>query len=176
MRLVAGAGLITVVATAAGSVLGLIPSFVGLIPSLAPPPPPEPITLRAIDYARGPDIQRAAEHAIGRRYGDVIMNRDPPGDRRNWAEWILPVAAPGRYRLVVEYAILEPRPVDVYLGPLLVAPRALNRTTGCDFAECQIKVTVAEVTLRAGNTTLRIDRPEGVFPHIRQIELIPTPP
>jgi len=174
VRLVAGAGLVTVLATAAGSVLGLIPSFMSLMPWVAPPPPPEPIALRAIDYAQGPEIQRAAEHPTARQYGNVIMNRDPPGNRRNWAEWQVNVVAPGRYRGVIEYAIKEPRPVDVFIGRQLVAARALNQSTGCDYAECQLKLDVGAVTLRTGTVTLRIDRPEGPFPHIRQIELLPA--
>jgi hypothetical protein len=164
-------GILTGIASAATALTALWAAFLR-----APPPAPrQPILVNAVDYANGPDVARAIQDERTAHFGNVIMNRSPPDNARpNWAEWRLDAGPGGQYRLRVEYAAAEPRPVQVRVNDRIVVPQALNATTPCWEARCIEWRDVGTVTLMAGENILKLDRPEGVFPHIRTLQLLPA--
>ncbi len=163
-------GVLTGLASAATAMTALWAAF-GRTP---PPPPRQAILVNAVDYANGPDVVPAMREGIA-RFGNVIMNRSPPDNSRpNYAEWRIAAGPGGVYRLRVEYAAGEPRPVQVLVNGAIVETQALNATTGCWEAECIAWRDVGTVTLTAGENTLKLSRPEGVFPHIRTLQLQPA--
>jgi hypothetical protein len=159
-------------------VAAVVTALAGAWAVLAPrpaPPPAAPILLRAVEFANGPDVAPAQRTSAPREFGDVLMNREPPdNDRPNWAEWNFVSRAGGAYLLRIEYAAGEPRPLTVLVNGEIAIPVALNAVTGCWEARCQAWRDVGVVSLRRGANLLRLDRPEGVFPHIRFLELRPT--
>lgn len=167
-------GLLTAAAAFLTAAAGVIGAWEKLRPERSPRPR-EPITVAATSYTSGPDVARALDDPQTSWFGDVIMNRPPPDNARaNWAEWRIPVASGGRYRLEIEYAAGEARPVQVQLQGQLVNPSALNATTGCWEHRCQRWADVGVVALQAGDSLLRLDRRDGVFPHIRALRFTPV--
>jgi hypothetical protein len=108
-------------------------------------------------------------------YGaDVVLNAPPYTARPNVAAYnfVVPQRRAGKYRLDVEYAAQQSRPVAIYLNGKLIAKRALAATTGCWTPNCQQVKTQVDVTLRAGENYLVVRR-SGVIPHIRKFVFLP---
>lgn len=166
-------GLLTGAAALVGA---LATAWVALRPSSVPEAKRERMLIPAVEYANGPDVAAAMRTSAPRSFGNVLMNREPPdNNRRNWAEWKLPATARGAWLLRIEYAAGEPRPVQVQLNGNLVHQGALNAATGCWEDRCQQWRDVGRIVLAPGqDNVLRLDRPEGVFPHIRTLELQPV--
>ncbi|PWS37756.1 hypothetical protein DFH01_00065 [Falsiroseomonas bella] len=131
--------------------------------------------ISALDYSNGPDVSPASRTSAPHAFGNILMNRDPPDNSRpNWAEWRIQGGTGSVWLLRVEYAAGEPRPVQVLVNGRVVVPSALNATTGCWDSQCQQWRDVGTIALEPGENVLRLDRPEGVFPHIRMLEFVPV--
>jgi hypothetical protein len=133
-----------------------------------------PITVLAKNF----DPKGSLNVALGgpnNSYGaDVLLNAPPYTARPNTATYnfMVPQRRAGKYRLDVEYAAQQSRPVAIYLNGKLVAKNALSATTGCWLPSCQqVKVQV-DVMLRSGENTLVVKR-QAVFPHLRKFIFLP---
>lgn len=82
-----------------------------------------------------------------------------------------PVA--GRYRLDVEFAAMEARPVTILINGMVVRSDALNETTGGWSEANQSFRTQGYFDLRAGENRIRLER-SNVFPHIRALRFVPS--
>ena len=128
------------------------------------------ISIEATLYSRGCDIAPASGQAA--QYGrGVIVNAPPYNSRPNCAEYQFHAPSKGLYRLEIEYAAAQSRPVQVVLNRVLVNRGALSATTGCWTPNCQRWTVVGQYHLRAGNNTLLIKRSD-VFPHIRALRFL----
>ena len=123
------------------------------------------LTIAAGDFTQSCDVAVTGIYGAG-----VITNAPPYNDRPNCAEYQLNVQTAGAYRLEIEYAADQPRPVQVSVNGLMIAANALADATGCWYPECQQWTTVGLVDLPAGPVTLRVER-EHVFPHLRALRL-----
>ena len=140
------------------------------LPPLPTPPPPTPAKQRAakieIAAVKFTSSQNVAGNVFA-QFGDVITNDPPAVAHANMAEWKFR-AIGGPYRLYVEYAAAESRPVNVFVNGQTVARGVLGDTTGCWMLQCQHVVAIATVTLADGANVIRIDSP-SIFPHIRTL-------
>ena len=145
-------------------------------------PPSQPLTeveIHAVDRDRGLNVYPPVPATLGGPqgpYGDVLMIA-PPYDttpRKAWAEWDFETTGSGTYKMIVNYASGESRPVAISINGTLWKPNALatTPTPGCFAYTCRGNVTVGNITLRKGYNTVRFSR-ENNFPHLSQITFIP---
>lgn len=134
--------------------------------------PSETIVIAAASFKTSSNVAPGAGRAAS--YGsDVVLNAPPYNARPNMVEYDFNAAAAGKYSLSIEVAAAQARPVRVLLNGALVNGNALNVATGGWTPEFQKWVPVpAEISLRAGANTLRIER-DNVFPHIRTLKFEP---
>ncbi|MBI2263925.1 MAG: tetratricopeptide repeat protein [Armatimonadetes bacterium] len=135
-------------------------------PTPAAPPGPARLTFNTGRYAR---LEGAAPGSYS--WPSVFVNPDAT-NRPNAVEFDFQAPCNCKYRLDIEYAALQSRPVRIFLDGRLVTGNALNETTGGWSLEYQRwKRGIAVLSLTEGRThTLRIAR-DSVFPHIRTVEL-----
>ena len=145
-----------VLATARGLALGaVLVGFGSGGPALAGPG--AALEIAAADFVRACDVAPAAGSAG--QYGQgVILNAPPYSDRPNCAEYDFAAPAAGVYRLEIEYAAAEPRPVRVSVNGRLITEAALADATGCWTPNCQQWTGVADIALAAGRNTLLLER------------------
>ncbi len=105
------------------------------------------------------------------RAGMVYNASDVP--RPNLVQYDFEVEAAGPYRLLVEYAALDSRPVNIELNGTLIAQGALSATTGGWCNSDAQRAPVANVQLKKGKNVLVIRR-ESVFPHLAKIRFEPV--
>jgi Caspase domain len=127
------------------------------------------ITVRAMDYTRGSGVAVSSVPEWGTT---TIYNAPPYTPRVNIAEYDFTATA-GTYRLEVEFAAEESRPVEIYVNGVLVKADGLSDTTGGWSDVFQRWVSQGQVQLKAGRNTLKFKR-ESYFPHIRTFRLIPN--
>jgi hypothetical protein len=127
------------------------------------------ISLRAAAFTRGSGIEVGVVPAWGLT---SIHNAPPYLPRANLAEYDFTASAGGRYRLEVEYAAAESRPVEISLNGVVVNAAGLAQVTGGWSDESQQWAAQGDVTLKPGLNTLRFKR-DNYFPHIRSIRLVP---
>lgn len=133
----------------------------------------EPIVLlaNAVDLKRSRDIEVGG--SLATQYGaNVLHNAAPYGVRPNAAEWTFFAPAAGRYRLEVEFAALEKRPVKVVINGRTVRSDALDETTGGWSEEYQRFRPQGSYDLKAGENRIRLES-SHVFPHIRSLRFVP---
>jgi hypothetical protein len=102
----------------------------------------------------------------------TIHNGPPYGPRMNSAEYDFTACA-GTYRLEVEYAAAESRPVDIYVNGGLAIRDGLQATTGGWSAAEQRWLAQGEVRLVSGHNILQFRR-DNYFPHILAFRLVPV--
>ena len=133
----------------------------------------QPIVLPAtsVDLKRSRDIEVGG--GLGSQFGANVLHNAPPyGLRPNAAEWTFSVPAAGRYRLDIEFAALEKRPVKIVINGKTVRTNALNDTTG-GWAEANQRFREqGSYDLRAGVNRVRLES-TNVFPHIRTLRFVP---
>jgi uncharacterized caspase-like protein len=133
----------------------------------------EPIVLLAndVNLKRSRDVEVGGR--IARQYGaSVLHNAAPYGLRPNAAEWIFSAPAAGSYRLDIEFAALERRPVRIIINGRAVRDDALNETTGGWTEDYQRFRPQGTFDLKAGENRIRLES-TSVFPHIRTLRLSP---
>jgi len=146
---------------------GKPPEDASATPAAPPPPPSGPIAIPAAEFMRSCDVASASGQAAV--YGaDVILNAPPYTNRPNCAEYQFRAPSAGVYRLEIEYASAEPRPVRLILNGALASATALSGITGCWTPNCQQWTEVGDFNLHAGLNTLLIER-NAPIPHIRAI-------
>lgn len=137
---------------------------------------PIPIKTRvdvpASDFVRGTNVALGGppNSAFGQ---DVLLNGPPYTQQRNAAEFEFRAQAGGNYRLVAEFASVEPRPAQIFLNGSLVLKNALASSTGCWTPNCQRMIDQGTVVLRQGSNVMRVER-NSIFPHIRSFSFIPV--
>lgn len=124
------------------------------------------------------DLKRSRDIEIGGRlasqYGARVLHNAPPYVARpNAAEWVFMAPVAGRYRLDVEFAAMEARPVTILINGMVVRSDALNETTGGWLEANQSFRTQGYFDLRAGENRIRLER-SNVFPHIRALRFVPS--
>jgi hypothetical protein len=125
----------------------------------------------AVDLKRSRDIEVGG--ALASQFGANVLHNAPPyGVRPNAAEWVFFAPAVGRYRLDIEFAALEKRPVKVAINARTVRTDALNETTGGWSEEYQRFRPQGSYDLRAGENRIRLES-TNVFPHIRTLRFVP---
>jgi hypothetical protein len=129
----------------------------------------KPISLRAAAYTRSSGIEVGVVPAWGLT---SIHNAPPYTPRRNMAEYDFTASAGGRYRIEVEYAAAESRPVVISLNGAVVNAAGLAEITGGWSDEFQRRSAQGDVTLKQGLNTLQFKR-DNYFPHIRGIRFVP---
>ena len=133
----------------------------------------QPIVLLAssVDLKRSRDIEVGG--GLASQYGANVLHNAPPyGLRPNAAEWSFSAEAVGRYRLDIEFAALERRPVKIVINGRTVRSDALNETTGGWSEEYQRFRPQGTYDLRAGENRIRLES-TSVFPHIRTLRFVP---
>jgi hypothetical protein len=129
------------------------------------------VLANSVDLKRSRDIEVGGGLAI--QYGANVLHNAPPyGVRANAAEWVFFAPAVGRYRLDIEFAALEKRPVKVVVNGRTVRSDALNETTGGWSEEYQRFRPQGSCDLRAGENRIRLES-TNVFPHIRTLRFVP---
>ncbi len=155
-------------------------------PQPAPPRIPQPIVIRAVDYAKD---ARSWGIAITTQpgnpnwvWGEGIANGGPPWDasRQNRASFDVHVPQAGIYSLAIEYASGEPRPIDIVVNNSLWKVGALTKSTGgfCANVTADSRCprshatweTVGPMQLRQGINNITLHR-GAVFPHIKTLRL-----
>lgn len=134
----------------------------------------QPILLPAssVDLKRSRDIEIGG--GLASQYGANVLHNAPPyGLRPNAAEWVFSAPTAGRYRLDIEFAALEARPVKIVINGKVVRADALNETTGGWSEANQSFRTQGFYNLRAGENRVRLER-ANVFPHIRALRFVPS--
>ncbi len=133
----------------------------------------QPIVLLAnsVDLKRSRDIEVGG--SLAGQFGTNVLHNAPPyGVRPNSAEWVFFAPAVGRYRLDIEFAALEKRPVKIVINGRTVRSDALNETTGGWSQEYQRFRPQGSYDLRAGENRIRLES-ASVFPHIRTLRFVP---
>jgi hypothetical protein len=133
----------------------------------------QPIVLLAnsVDLKRSRDIEVGG--GLASQYGaNVMHNAAPYGVRPNAAEWVFFSPTVGRYRLDIEFAALEKRPVKIVINGRTVRSDALNETTGGWSEDYQRFRPQGSYDLRAGENRIRLES-TNVFPHIRTLRFAP---
>ena len=90
-----------------------------------------------------------------------------------WAEFDFASPRTGVYQLELRYAAATSRPLRLTLNGIVVKERAAAEITGNWFPEGQQQFAEANVTLRQGRNTLRLES-EGAFPHVSRIAFVPA--
>jgi uncharacterized caspase-like protein len=132
----------------------------------------QPIVLSAssVDLKRSRDIEVGG--GLASQYGANVLHNAPPyGLRPNAAEWSFSAPAVGRYRLDIEFAALEKRPVQIVINGQIVRSDALNETTGGWSEQYQSFRPQGFYDLRAGENRIRLES-ASVFPHIRALRFV----
>ena len=148
-------------------------------PSEVPPfvkqeaPRPKIIIVNASEFDRSASINVDLASGTAAVFGDgVLLNAPPYGHRRNAAEWKFDVPVAGVYKLQIEYASGEWRPVSIRINGQPWMESALGTPT-CGFtSDCQSWHDLGSVSLKEGIQTIRLSR-EDVFPHVRTLQFIP---
>lgn len=105
------------------------------------------------------------------RYGEVITNNSG-ADQENLAEFTFELPGGCAYKLEVEYAAAESRPVDITFNDRLVTENGLPGVTGGWGPSDQKWQHQCDITSVEGDNKLRFHR-TSVFPHIRAVKLTP---
>ena len=133
---------------------------------------PGTITIRAIDIVRGCDVAPAS--GVTAIYGQgVLINAPPYTERPNCAEYSFIAPSSGNYRLEIEYAAAQSRPVQVTLNGVLVNQSAIAQITGGWMPENQRWTEVGTYRLKKGSNSLLLER-KAVFPCIRALRWTPV--
>ncbi|MDB5807075.1 MAG: hypothetical protein JWN73_4397 [Betaproteobacteria bacterium] len=143
----------------------------GLIPIVKYPPPPtkQRVEIRAQDFVRGTNVG-IDQCVVG---PGTLANGKPCNARPNAAEFDFTANVPGAYRLDINFASGQVRPVKVTLNGKVVRDQALSETTG-GFLNSDLKWSqIGRVALKKGDNTIRLERGD-VFPHIHDLRLIPV--
>lgn len=170
------AAVYAAISTDRGSATAFLPPR----PRPIPQTDPQPLVVRAVDFLPAGSVGIAPTSANANRiWGDGIANLDSI-PRANKAAYGIHAPRGGIYKLEIEYAAGESRPVDVYLNGSLVKQSALPGTTGgfcmnpTGDSRCLVSNTVwtdiAPVQLREGVNELILTR-GAPFPHIKTIRL-----
>ncbi|TPQ39907.1 peptidase [Bradyrhizobium guangdongense] len=133
----------------------------------------QPILLSAssVDLKRSRNIEIGG--GLASQYGANVLHNAPPyGTRPNAAEWVFSAPAAGRYRLDIEFAAMEARPVKIIINGRIVRTDALNETTGGWSEANQTFRAQGSYDLRGGDNRIRLER-ANVFPHIRALRFVP---
>ncbi|MCY1060019.1 hypothetical protein [Nannocystis sp. SCPEA4] len=130
--------------------------------------PPRLIELAAHSFTRSRNIEIG-----GLPYGDDVIHNAPPYHAcPNMAEYQLspqfPAGQKADYRLEIEYAAANSRPVKVEFNGKLVNDNALAAATGGWYPAHQKWGNVGVVEVRSGMNHIRISR-NNVFPHVRRL-------
>jgi len=143
------------------------------IPDEPPPPPPPPppplkeVEIRAVDFNRRDGIEANTALCEILCIHNIL---NPNIARPNMAEYNIPFERKGFYKIFIEYAAAQSRPVEIRLNGKLVRGDGLSIVTGdwCNFQwHEQVIVEVIQ-----GNNTLNLYR-SNVFPHIKTIKFEP---
>ncbi len=129
------------------------------------------ITVLATQFINPQDVALSAITSYG---ADVLLNAPDYHGRPNAAEWVFTVDRAGRFRFQTEYAAASARPVVIAINGIVVRSGAMATATGCWETNCQKWIEEGEVTLPAGQITMRVSRSD-VFPHIRAFRFTPVP-
>jgi hypothetical protein len=128
------------------------------------------IIVQAKNFSRGSGIE--IETGGHPEWGlNTIHNAPPYEPAVNLAEYNFNACARA-YRLDVEYAAAESRPVEIYINGKLAIPNGLQATTGGWSDARQRWLSQGEVRLTRGSNTLQFKR-NNYFPHIRTFRLVP---
>jgi len=143
----------------------------GLARIYTPPPPPlkQPVAIRAQDFVRGTNV--AIDQCVAGP--GTLANAPPCNAAANAAEFDFVVAAAGAYRLDINFAAAESRPVKVILNGQVVRDQALSETTGSWLNSNLRWSEVGRVVLKEGSNTVRLER-GAVFPHIHDLRFVPV--
>ena len=129
-----------------------------------PPTPRTTIIVRATEFLRPVNV--ALQGPPNMNYGvDVLLNAPPYNCVRNAADFEFSAVA-GSYKLKIEYASVEARPVILSLNNEIAIPNAMNAPTGGYDITFQRELNQGTVNLKNGINVLHIER-NCYFPHIR---------
>ena len=134
-----------------------------------PPPPKSAISIRAQDFVRGTSV--AIDQCVAGP--GTLANAPPCGPASNAAEFDFSVKVSGTYRLDINFAAAESRPVRVILNGKVVRDQALSETTGSWLNSNLRWSEIGQVSLKEGANTVRIER-GAVFPHIHDLRFVPV--
>jgi hypothetical protein len=128
------------------------------------------VLARTVDLKRSRDIEVGG--GLASQYGSNVLHNAPPyGLRPNAAEWLFLAPTAGRYRLDIEFAALEKRPVKISINGRTVRTDALDETTGGWSEAYQSFRPQGSYDLRAGENRIRLES-ASVFPHIRALRFV----
>jgi hypothetical protein len=133
------------------------------------PSPRKAISLRAAAYTRSTGVEVGGVAAWGL---NSVHNSAPYVPKLNVVEYDFSASAGGHYRLDVEYAAAESRPVEISLNGAVVTAAGLAEVTGGWSDDFQKWTPQGNVTLKTGANTLRLKQ-SNYFPHIRNIRFVP---
>jgi hypothetical protein len=157
----------------------VVPPPAPVVVQTTPPPPPplKPIYIRAIDFVRSRSMKvqaaSADPRAAGAYGGDIIMNAPDYNRGDNTIEYDVYSVREGVYKLWVEYASQDPRPVKIYINGDLVMDSALSELTGGFAPQNQQFREQGTIRLKGGQNTLKLHT-DRVIPHIRNIRFDPV--
>jgi hypothetical protein len=138
-------------------------------PITHPAPTKQPIEIRARDFVRGTNVA-VDQCVVG---PDTLANAPPCRERPNAAEFDFVPRAAGTYRLDINFAAKDSRPVKVILNGEVIRDQALTEKTGGWLNSNLRWSVVGKVVLKEGTNTVRLERAK-VFPHIHDLRFDPV--
>ena len=139
---------------------------------VSPPPlPKNPIAVRAQYFVRGTNVGIDQCTPGPGALANAIAGCIPAP---NAAEFDFVVAVAGAYRMDINFAAADSRPVKVILNGQVIRDQAVSETTG-GWSNSNLRwAEVGRVVLKEGANTVRLER-NGVFPHIHDLLFVPVP-
>jgi hypothetical protein len=105
-------------------------------------------------------------------YGEEVIHNAPPyRSQHNSASYHVYAENSGWYRIMIEYAAIEARPIQITFNGEVITLNALVHPTGGWEELYQKWSNEMEVFCRLGRNELQLSR-TNVFPHIRTIVLV----
>jgi hypothetical protein len=99
----------------------------------------------------------------------VILNVGP---MPNFAEFDVDIAAAGDYQLELRYAAAEARPLRLSINGRAVKNNAASQVTGGWNPDRQKWFVEGTFSLTKGKNVVRLDRPDGPYPHVDKLLLV----
>jgi cytochrome c553 len=129
---------------------------------------PGVVVIEAENYSRGNLVKDSATYGQGI---GVVYNK---GEFPNFAEYDVTLTEAGLYRIELRYAAAGARPCKLIVNGRLVKSDAAGKVTGSWNPDTQTWFVEAVVPLKAGPTTIRLERTTEPIPHFDKLLIAPA--
>ncbi|MBI5761005.1 MAG: DUF1553 domain-containing protein [Planctomycetales bacterium] len=129
---------------------------------------PGVVVIEAENYSRGNLVKDSATYGQGI---GVIYNK---GEFPNFAEYDVMLTEAGLHRIELRYAAAGARPCKLIVNGRLVKADAAGKVTGSWNPDTQTWFVEAVVPLKAGPTTIRLERTTEPIPHFDKLLIAPA--